>query len=378
MVSVSFTSCDYCYNLHGCQRACYSWLLEAMKKAREYIPGADVIRVLSGFGVVLIHVTDPFLVYPPFLATGGASWWGINIVNTAFRFSVPLFVMLSGYLLLTARNDGDYVGFYKKRFSRIAIPALFWILFYIVWWYFLGKDIFSSGLLASFITVNLEHLYFLFIIVELYFISPVLMIFNKGVSGLGKKTFAISSSMFTLLVGAGGAYAHKAFLATSTNVFAIFVPFISYFYLGYYLRNIKLSLTQSIWVANIFLNCVLIAVILSSGDIFSFFRTYSSPTIFVMSVSVFLLLLNADVWKHIVRRPRLVAALRQVSGCVFGIYLVHMLVLNILDIYLPITPSSTQPPIWAWVGIKVLLVFGLSYLLVVVGKKIPKVGVVFG
>ena len=341
------------------------------------MPGADILRIISGFGVVMIHVTDPFLVYPPYLATGGTFWWLYFILNTAFRFSVPVFIMLSGYLLL-ASPTRSYGEFYRKRFLRVGIPAAFWIIFYLAWWYFLGKVETPFELIVAFTTVSLEHLYFIFIIVELYFIAPMLMIFNKGASEVGKRVFAISATVFTILVATSGVLVPEAYVGTATNVFAIFVPFISYFYLGYFFRNVKLSLTQSIWIVNLFLNAVLITVVLSSGDLFSYFRQYASPTVLIMSVTIFTIFLQAQIWKKVAQNARAVSVLKNVSGCIFGIYLVHMLILNIVDIYFPLTPENIITPIWGWVGVKVALVFGASYLMVLIGKRIPKVGIIFG
>ncbi len=55
-------------------------------------------------------------------------WWIGNIVDSAVRFAVPLFLMLSGATLLS--KDYQLGEFYKKRFMRVLVPLLFWMLCY--------------------------------------------------------------------------------------------------------------------------------------------------------------------------------------------------------------------------------------------------------
>lgn len=76
-----------------------------MNEDRTYSLGADMIRIFAGIGVVVIHVTDPFLIYPPFQGIGGSSWWVINVINALSRVAVPLFIILSGALLFRVISD---------------------------------------------------------------------------------------------------------------------------------------------------------------------------------------------------------------------------------------------------------------------------------
>src|SRR3990167_4955287 len=115
-----------------------------MSNVSTYHIGADIIRILACIGVIVIHVSDPFLTYPPYFGIGGSSWWITNVINAFFRVSVPLFVVLSGYLLLDTTRSLNIKSFYKRRFVRVGIPTLFWLVFYFVWKYQLG-DVKSIG-----------------------------------------------------------------------------------------------------------------------------------------------------------------------------------------------------------------------------------------
>ena len=78
-------------------------------------------RALACVLVVLLHVA----------ALGfhqwDKNWWASNTYDGLARISVPLFLMLSGALLLHKREPLGV--FFKKRFRRILPPLIGWSLF---------------------------------------------------------------------------------------------------------------------------------------------------------------------------------------------------------------------------------------------------------
>ncbi|MDQ6971139.1 MAG: acyltransferase family protein, partial [Mariprofundaceae bacterium] len=79
----------------------------------------DNSRVLAVFAVILVHVSDGFVSHYPM---GSEYWWIGNIYDSAVRWCVPVFVMISGALLLDPAKHENLNTFYRKRFSRICIP----------------------------------------------------------------------------------------------------------------------------------------------------------------------------------------------------------------------------------------------------------------
>lgn len=87
-----------------------------MKRIKEL----DFTRVIAMFAVVMIHVTSTyinqdssFILFDMNLAF---------ILNQVSRFSVPLFIVLSGISLGFSKPIGDPLLFYKKRLVKIGIP----------------------------------------------------------------------------------------------------------------------------------------------------------------------------------------------------------------------------------------------------------------
>ena len=96
-----------------------------MKKSKRIIY-FDVIRIMSIIGILFCHASALYIV-----SDIGTPNFYITAFYDCFRdFSVPLFVMLSGALLI-GKND-SLIAFFKRRLSRIFIPFLFWALMTII------------------------------------------------------------------------------------------------------------------------------------------------------------------------------------------------------------------------------------------------------
>lgn len=82
---------------------------------------ADVVRLLAIFMVICAHCADPFNVSPQARLNPDFNFWG-TIYGSLLRPCVPLFVMLTGLLILPVRMMTG--AFYKKRLTRILWPFL--------------------------------------------------------------------------------------------------------------------------------------------------------------------------------------------------------------------------------------------------------------
>ncbi|WP_407377219.1 acyltransferase family protein, partial [Methanobrevibacter sp.] len=87
-----------------------------LKQRIEYI---DFLRALAIFGVIATHI---FLIWP------NAEIMHFKIVSfkQIFTYAVPLFLLISGALLLN--RDIELGDFFKRRISRIISPYLFYTI----------------------------------------------------------------------------------------------------------------------------------------------------------------------------------------------------------------------------------------------------------
>lgn len=135
------------------------------EKSEKRIFWLDVLRIFSIFAVVMIHVSTQNLEN---VAAGSAQ----NIVFATFdglsRFAVPVFVMISGALMLKRELS------FKKcltKVLRLLVVWVFWCVFYAGFSLVVGKG--REAALHDLIFGHF-HMWFLPMIAALYLVTPVL------------------------------------------------------------------------------------------------------------------------------------------------------------------------------------------------------------
>ena len=152
--------------------------------------------------------------------------------------------------------------------------------------------------------------------------------------------------------------------------------FTGYFVLGHYLNTkiIKGKTEIFIYLAGILGAIFTIAsTSLSSnlkGEANSFFYDNMTINVAAMSIAVFVFFKNHINFKC--RTPRREKLLRLFSRCSLGVYLVHLIILDSLDLLFGINSLSFNPIIS--VPILSLLVLAISYPISILLYKIPVIG----
>ena len=197
----------------------------------------DVMKVCAAFGVVAYHAASPIDLSLQ-LQLSPADWWLLRCISPLGRSCVPIFIMLSGALLLDPKKNESVQSFFKKRMNKVLYPLCFWSCAYYIWLY-VWHD---TPLNAQYIITSLingrpyHHLYYLFLIIGLYILTPVFRIYMRTAS---KRTqlFFISVSLLLLFIYTGiAAFFFEVTLLQSLNALTMFVPFIGYYLLGGYLN----------------------------------------------------------------------------------------------------------------------------------------------
>ena len=97
----------------------------------ERIVFLDYLRVIACFMVIMVHSCEFFFIDGDSIGIRSVSdgFW-VSAIDSAFRSSVPLFVMASSYLLLPMRGSSQH--FFKRRFVRVVVPFAVWSLLYAI------------------------------------------------------------------------------------------------------------------------------------------------------------------------------------------------------------------------------------------------------
>ncbi len=81
----------------------------------------DYMRAIACFMVIIVHSCEFFFIDGSNIGIRSIDdgWW-VSVIDSAFRCSVPLFVMISAYLLVPV--VGNVKIFFKKRLIRVVVP----------------------------------------------------------------------------------------------------------------------------------------------------------------------------------------------------------------------------------------------------------------
>lgn len=299
---------------------------ESIDSRHDY---ADVLRAWGTIAVVTIHVTGGGV---GLFDTGGdrAAWWVYNVANSACRWAVPVFVMLSGALLLDPAKAHEGAGqFYRKRLARIAPPLFFWSAFYLWLRWFLPGQIPPPATPEQAIKTLLfanpyYHLYFLFVMMGVYVFTPALRKVTANSDTIAVRGYALIALLFAF-----GDTLVRTRYAFPSNAFAMGVPYLGYFLLGYALRD-GATTNRARWLCGAgFLAAVAVTAIGTAwtmtcwqhGAMRQYPHNFFSPNVCLMAVCLFALLAGATHTSPIVKALRPVT--RLLSDTSFGVYLVH-------------------------------------------------------
>jgi surface polysaccharide O-acyltransferase-like enzyme len=342
----------------------------------------DLIRTLAIVLVILLHAS---IEQVP--AVVGATsdvlvqWWSVNIYHSLSRVGVPLFVMLSGALLLQSSKVNEPLKvFFRKRASRIALPFLFWGLTYFAWRIFVNHEsltLYSIG--QSIIWGPYFHFWFLYMLIGLYLVTPLLRVYVANASWKLQRYALVLWLIGTALVPLIGIFANYYL---NNNLF-IFTGYAGYFLLGIYLMRVQLRkpllltlfLIGVVWTA---VGTYLITATTGGSQQYFFYDNLSAGVI-LASASLFLLLGTVQYDKIQKRFTRISGLLHFISKNSLGIYLFHFIVLETLQKgYLGVQISlATMNPI---IEIPLLTIVTLILCILVLYplKKIPLVNRLIG
>lgn len=276
----------------------------------------DPARVLAIVAVVAIHVLAP-TVEGRGVDVGGSAWWVANLVNSASRWSVPVFLMISGALALDPAKVSRPRDFYRRRWKRIGVPLLFWTAFYLAF----RKLVLQAGLTPDEAASDVARgapflqLYFLYVLAGLVLVTPFLKVVTRHATWRMQVGFAV------VLLGLGVLDQLASFAAGvgEPNAATRFLPFAGYYVLGWVLRDVVVTGRWRFWTALAWLAgygaVAALAAVADFGAVGRYAYGFLSPPVVVMSVAGYLLL---HAW---LRRGW--QWLRPFAPLAFGVFLVH-------------------------------------------------------
>ena len=293
----------------------------------------DLIRTFAIVLVILLHAAiEPITIVDQMSPQGVTLWWTTNIYDSIARPAVPLFVMLSGALLLQPAKLGESLSvFFKKRANRIALPFLFWSVAYFAWRFFVyGEALTANSILEGILTGPYFHFWFFYLLVGLYLITPVLRVV---VAYINRKTFSFLMVLWFLGTAIIPLLALLSPLRLNSNVFLL-TGWIGYFLLGAYFLKARVRYEVLFTLLVLGLTCTIIGTYLAVGTLgeqySQFFYDAYSFSMIGASGALFLLLAAVSPNTLAERFPHGNRLLHLIGQNTIPIYLFHIMVLEAL------------------------------------------------
>ena len=300
----------------------------------------DYARAVAIFFVVICHATEGSYY---FIRMGEKEvtffvWLTENILFTFGRLGVPLFVMISGGLML--RKEYNIKEFYKQRLFPLVVTTEIWIIIcYFLSLFIKGNEYGTKDFLYNLFFLKqspLSHMWYMPMILGLYLVVPLI---SKAL-----KTVSFADIYLPILCAIVAFSVIPLFNAFSVEIIGFFpdakltidVGFWGGVYgvlliLGNYISNeqilkkIKFPILVFVFILSFICNSIGARYFyvnkLTHSDIFGW---YSSP--FILLSSVCLIEMLRRIPQH--KCPKIIVFLSKGS---FIIYLVHNLVLYIFN-----------------------------------------------
>lgn len=342
----------------------------------------DVIRCVAMIMVIGVHCIDPFYISPTMRAIPEYTHWAA-IYGSLLRPSVPLFVMMTGLLLLPVKKQ-PLGKFYKKRIYRVLFPFLIWSVLYSMFPWVTGvlglpKEIIgdffcytqgqeSQSLIDSLKDVAMipfnfshkeNHMWYIYLLIGLYLYMPFFSAWIENADRKTKRAFLLIW-IISLFIPYLKEYVANCLFERSGYVFGTdtwnefglfyyFAGFNGYLLLGHYVKK------GNDWsLMKTFILCILMFAVgyyitytgfsttASNPNVteteMELFFTFCSPNVLLMTLATFLLLP-----KVVITNSTVIKVLANMTQCGFGIYMVHYFVVG--PFFLLIGPSSLPIPL---------------------------------
>ncbi len=339
------------------------------ENSNQRIMYIDYLKVFAAFAVILIHVSAQYYFS---VEVSSIEWQTFNIYDSIARWSVPVFVMMSGVTLLS--KERSIKSIYSKYILRLFTAFSFWG----------GYCAISSGGAMKQIFLNAMkgngHLWFLPMIIGLYMCIPI---FRKIIESDNlTKYFLGLTFIFTFLwpwimqlTGHfGGAIVKEIVGALNTGFknmnFHLTLGYAGYFVGGYYLNKIELKKRDRIFIYLLGLLGFMLTIFLTFTISMKLQKPISSYYDY-LNVNVLLESTAVFVWfKYhrfsMIGLNKIVSKLAQYS---FGVYLVHMVILKKFNLWFGLNALSFSP-IYS-VPILTFSIFVFSFIVSGILNQIP-------
>ena len=334
----------------------------------------DLIRIIACYLVIANHTV---WMLDSFGNLNIVKWTISNMIFFICKISVPLFIMLSGTLLL-GKEEG-YRDLLQKRILKMIGIIIIWSIIYATYY---KKSMLSIGEIYDNLKYIIKepmsiHFWYIYMLIGLYVMTPFIRKMIKNFTDKDFKVFLFIWIIYSTLI---------PFVRTFKSVeysyyfsIPLFSGYIGYYIAGYYLD--KINIDKNISIRSIVMFIIGLGLNIGVTLILSKKNGYTSRDldnvlmfpIMVMSFTIFILIKKiGNKLNYILNKENVKNIILSISSKTFGIYLVHLIINDMLNksvVGSYIFNSSIS--IILQFFIYDLLLFIICYLIIFIIQKLP-------
>lgn len=334
---------------------------------KERIAFVDYIRVVACFLVMVVHSAENFYCVTfdeTMVATSSNRFW-VSLYDGFFgRVSVPLFMIVSAFLLVPMREGMTMTQFYKRRFMRILPPMVSFLLLYallpLAWGGTTWEQAMSDLRMLPFNFPPMAgHLWFMYPLISIYLIIPVVSPWLERSSSRDELIFLFLFACSTLMPWLHHFVSPYIFGECHWNQFSALwycSGYLGYLVLAHFIRvHLKWSRKRRVAIG---LLCFIVGGaftawsfwwkaqpgLLMPTPVAEWSWQFCTPNVLLATFGVFLL------FSCIRRAPSFITGLAKLT---FGMYLMHIFFLVPIAGWL-IGDEVANPLLPVWIAIPVI------------------------
>ena len=304
----------------------------------------DYVRIVSCFLVMLVHASENYYGAPgatdmvgnmAYLASEADRFW-VSLYDGCSRLAVPLFMIVSAFLLVPMKEGTSALEFYKRRAIRILPPFFIFIILYstvpLLWNQIdletAGRDL--SRTFLNFPTLA-GHLWFMYPLIGLYLFIPIISPWLSKVSAKEERFFIWLFAISTLMP-----YMHRWLgelwgecFWNEFHVLWYFSGYLGYLVLAHYIRvHLDWERKKRLVIGSI------MTVIGAAWTVLSFYiqavpgELHVTPELEIgwsfCTINVLILTTGAFLLFTCIRKTTEPKVITQLSNLSYGMYLMHI------------------------------------------------------
>ncbi|MQC06400.1 hypothetical protein C4513_04895 [Morganella morganii] len=317
--------------------------------------GIDLLRIISCIAVIGIHVAPT---YPIEGAASISDEVQVILMQSVFRIGLPIFFVLSGMFILNTKENGAFC-FYKKRLPAIIIPFLIYSFIH----YMITRGVeFNINYIKSYTHLIISsqtalsvHFWFVYVIIGIYIISPLIKFLMDKIPN----KYSLHAIIIIISLSVYNTYSSEASWKLGVPLDIIPIPHIdfwlSYFIIGGFIQRINHNdFNFKLIFPCLFLLHVLSVYLYKYQLIFNLYPADKGISIFMITTAICLYFKDLEIKSGI-------NIITKTSQYTYGVYLIHIAVMDVVIKNIGNNSLSSAPVIQS--AFVIVIIFSISLLI---------------